>query len=197
MRNVPSDWPQLADEELLELRLSDLPLVIEGTVLESRIAKLAAELESRGLVLPIHYYISSEWFTPEGTTSMAVPFYLVHPRLERLEKAQMLAVEGGDQEWCMRILRHEAGHVIDNAHKLRLRRRRRELFGPSSSEYPSSTIPSPTARASCSTWILGTRRRTPTRTSPRPSPYGSLRSRTGRSGTKAGPRSPSSSTWTS
>ena len=40
---------------------------------------------------------------------MAVPFYLAHPRLERLEKAQMLAVEGGEHEWCMRILRHEAG----------------------------------------------------------------------------------------
>ena len=52
---------------------------------------------------------------------MAVPFYLAHPRLERLEKAQMLAVEGGEHEWCMRILRHEAGHVIDNAYKLRLR----------------------------------------------------------------------------
>jgi hypothetical protein len=147
MPNVPADWPQLPDEELLELRLSDLPIVIEGTVLEGRIAKLAAELESRGLVLPIHYYISSEWFTPEGTTSMAVPFYLVHPRLERLEKAQMLAVEGGDPEWCMRILRHEAGHVIDYAHKLRLRRRRRELFGLSSSPYPEFYDPKPYSKS--------------------------------------------------
>jgi hypothetical protein len=31
----------------------------------------------------------------------------------------MLEVEGGEHEWCMRILRHEAGHAIDNAYKLR------------------------------------------------------------------------------
>jgi hypothetical protein len=122
---VPAEWPQLSDEELLGLRLADLPLRIEGTVLETRIAKLTSELAARDLRLPVHYYISTEWFTPEGTTSMAVPFYLAHPRLERLEKAQMLEVEGGDEAWCMRILRHEAGHVIDNAHKLRLRRKRR------------------------------------------------------------------------
>ena len=84
---------------------------------------------------------------------MAVPFYLAHPRLERLEKAQMLAVEGGEHEWCMRILRHEAGHVIDNAYKLRLRQQRAPLFGSSSSRTPSSTIRGRTARASCSTSI--------------------------------------------
>jgi hypothetical protein len=145
--SVPADWPQLSDEELLDLRLSDLPLAIEGTVLEARIAKLTSELEARELRLPIHYYISTEWFTPEGTTSMAVPFYLAHPRLERLEKAQMLEVEGGDPEWCMRILRHEAGHLIDNAHKLRLRRRRRELFGSSSLDYPEFYDPKPYSKS--------------------------------------------------
>jgi hypothetical protein len=112
---VPEDWPQLDDEALLGLRLSDLPLKIEGTALEGRVAKLRAELEAKGLDLPIHFYISTEWFTPDGTNSMAVPFYLTHPRLERLERSQMLEVEGGEPEWCMRILRHEAGHVIDNA----------------------------------------------------------------------------------
>jgi len=144
---IPADWPQLTDEELLALRLKALPLKIEGSVLEGRIAKLAAELEARGLFLPIHYYISTEWFTPDGTTSMAVPFYLTHPRLERLEKAQMLEVEGGDAEWCMRILRHEAGHVLDNAYKLRLRRRRRALFGPSSLPYPESYDPRPYSKS--------------------------------------------------
>ena len=62
---VPADWPQLPDEALLDLRLADLPLRIEDTVLEARIGKLAAELEARDLRLPIHYYISTEWFTPE------------------------------------------------------------------------------------------------------------------------------------
>jgi len=145
--NIPADWPQLTDEELMALRLADLPLTIEGSILETRLAKLAAELEARELCLPIRYYISTEWFTPDGTTSMAVPFYLTHPRLERLEKTQMLEVEGGDPEWCMRILRHEAGHVIDNAFRLRLRGRRRALFGPSSVPYPESYDPKPYSRS--------------------------------------------------
>jgi hypothetical protein len=78
---------------------------------------------------------------------MAIPFYLVHPRLERLERTQMLEVEGGDHDWSMRILRHEAGHVIDNVYKLRLRRQRRELFGGSSVPYPEFYSPRPYSKA--------------------------------------------------
>lgn len=144
---APPNWADLPDEQLLDLRLADLPLTIEGTVMEGRIAQLRAELERRELHLPIRFYISDEWFTPDGTASMAIPFYLMHPRLERLEKAQMLEVEGGDHDWCMRILRHEAGHVIDNAFHLRRRRRRRELFGPSSAPYPEFYSPRPYSKS--------------------------------------------------
>jgi hypothetical protein len=78
---------------------------------------------------------------------MAVPFYLTHPRLERLERTQMLEVEGGEHEWCMRILRHEAGHVIDNVFKLRLRRQRRALFGSSAEPYPEFYSPRPYSKS--------------------------------------------------
>ena len=140
---APPNWPELSDEELLNLRLADLPLTLAGTVIESRLAELRSELERCELRFPIHFYISDEWFTPDGTASMAIPFYLAHPRLERLERAQVLEVEGGDHDWCMRILRHEAGHVIDNVYKLRLRRQRRELFGSSSIPYPEFYSPKP------------------------------------------------------
>ena len=124
-------------------------------------------------VLPIHFYVSDEWFTPDGTASMAVPFYLTHPRLERLEKAQMLEVEGGEHEWCMRILRHEAGHVIDNVYKLRLRRQRRALFGSSAEPYPEFYDPKPYSKSvRAAHRSRGTRRAIPTRTSPRPSRSG-------------------------
>jgi len=142
-RAVSSNWPDLSDEELLKLRLSDLPLKLKGTVVETRIDQLKQELAARGLNFPLHFYLSDEWFTPDGEASMAVPFYLAHPRLERLEKAQMLAVEGGEHEWCMRILRHEAGHVMDNVYKLRLRRQRRRLFGSPSKPYPEFYAPRP------------------------------------------------------
>lgn len=144
---VPPNWADLPDEELLNLRLADLPIGLEGTVIEARIAQLRAELDARGLKFPFHFYLSDEWFTPDGKASMAVPFYLAHPRLERLEKAQMLAVEGGEHEWCMRILRHEAGHVIDNAYKLRRRRQRRDIFGKSSDPYPEFYTPRPYSKS--------------------------------------------------
>jgi hypothetical protein len=142
-RAITSNWADLGDEELLQLRLSELPLKLEGTLVETRIDQLKRELTARGLDFPLHFYVSDEWFTPDGQASMAVPFYLAHPRLERLEKAQMLAVEGGEHEWCMRILRHEAGHVIDNAYKLRLRRQRRRLFGSPAKPYPEFYAPRP------------------------------------------------------
>ena len=144
---VPSNWPDLADEELIHLCLKDLPLKLTGTVVESRIAQLRSELEARGLKFPLHFYLSDEWFTPDGVAAMAVPFYLAHPRLERLEKAQMLAVEGGEHDWCMRILRHEAGHVIDNVYKLRLRQQRRQVFGKSSEPYPEFYTPKPYSKS--------------------------------------------------
>ena len=48
----------------------------------------------------------------------------------------MLEVEGGDPESCLRILRHEAGHAIDNAYQLQRRPTRRRLFGDPNTEYP-------------------------------------------------------------
>ena len=107
-----ADWP---DEKLLDLKICDLGVRLEGTRLEQRIEQIYDELAEKGLRFRPHCWLSDEWFTPDGIPGVAIPFYLAHPRLERLEKKQMLEVEGGNRAWCMRILRHEAGHAIDNA----------------------------------------------------------------------------------
>jgi hypothetical protein len=143
---LPADWADLTDEELLNLRLCDLPLRIENELAE-RTEQLRSELDSAGLRAQIHFYLSDEWFTPDGATAIAIPFYLAHPRLAKLEEAQMLEVEGGEYEWCMRILRHEAGHAIDNAFKLRLRRQRRKVFGSYKKPYPESYTPRPYSKS--------------------------------------------------
>ena len=143
---LPADWAGLTDEELLNLRFCDLPLRIENELAE-RIEQLRSELTGAGLLANIHFYLSDEWFTPDGATTIAVPFYLAHPRLAKLEEAQMLEVEGGEYEWCMRILRHEAGHAIDNAFKLRLRRQRRRIFGSYKKPYPESYTPRPYSKS--------------------------------------------------
>src|SRR5688572_678153 len=145
-RPLREDWAELGDEELLDLRMADLPLTVEG-ILADRIAQLRSELDDRGLRFPLNFYIADEWFTPDGATSIAIPFYLAHPRLERLEETQMFEVEGGEREWFMRILRHEAGHAIDNAFKLRLRRQRREVFGSPAEPYPEFYTPKPYSKS--------------------------------------------------
>lgn len=144
---LPPDWPALTDEQLLDVRMCDLPLRLEGTMMEPRIVELMRELEDRRLTFPIRCYLSDEWFTPDGMSAIAIPFYLAHPRLEKLEEAQMLEVEGGEHEWCMRILRHEAGHALDNAYRLRLRRQRRQLFGSPSEPYPDFYTPKPYSKS--------------------------------------------------
>jgi len=140
------EWAGWSDEQLLGLRLCDLHLTIEGTELEERIGVINAELASRGLVAP-HYWLSNEWFRPDGVPGIAIPFYLAHPRLAKLELTQMLEVEGGDREECLRILRHEAGHAIDNAYKLRERRTRRRYFGSPWLEYPEYYTPKPYSKS--------------------------------------------------
>ena len=122
-------WIRLPDDELLDQRLCDLGLRLEGTALEGRLARLDAELERAGLRFRPHAWLSTDWFTPDGATGFAIPFFLAHPRLMRLERAQMLEVEGGTHEWCMKLLRHEAAHALDNAYGLHRQRRWREVFG--------------------------------------------------------------------
>jgi len=47
----------------------------------------------------------------------------------------------------MKILRHEVGHAIENAYRVRRRRRRIELFGRSSQKYPASYQPRPYSKS--------------------------------------------------
>jgi hypothetical protein len=117
------DLEGMTDEELLSLRLSDLPVRIEGTPLEERVRRLHFELDESGLRFRPHVWLSEEWFSPDGVPGFAAPFYLAHPRLMRLERRQMLEVEGGTERECLRIMRHEAGHAIDNAFLFRSRPR--------------------------------------------------------------------------
>jgi len=140
-------WAALPDEQLLDLRMCDLGLTIEASVIAQRIADLHTELDSRHIVFRPHYWLSDEWFTPDGVAGIAIPFYLAHPRLEELEESQMLEVEGGDYDWCMKILRHEAGHAVDNAYQLQRRRTRQRLFGPSSTPYPEYYTPKPYSKS--------------------------------------------------
>ncbi len=141
------EWAHWSDDELLDLRLGDLHVQIKGTELAGLIQQLHKELKAHGLLFRPHCWLSDDWYCPDGIPGIAIPFYMSHPRLAKLEQSQMLEVEGGTPDWCMRILRHEAGHAIENAFRLRRRRRRQELFGRTSDPYPDCYLPKPYSKS--------------------------------------------------
>jgi hypothetical protein len=139
-------WAAWPDERLLTLRLKDLKLTLRGSWLAGCLRELNRELKAQGLAVRPHAWISSEWFSPDDTPGIAFPFYLAHPRLMRLERKMIIDVEGGTRAECMRILRHEAGHVVQHAYELHRRRRWQQLFGRSSTRYPRYYRPNPASR---------------------------------------------------
>jgi hypothetical protein len=134
------------DEALLSARLCDLPLRLEGTLMARRVQRLHRELRAHDIVALPHAWLSEEFFSPDGVLGFAIPFYLAHPRLMRLERSQMLEVEGAGEAECRRIFRHEAGHAIDDAYRLHARERYRLLFGDPNEPYPTSYKPRPESR---------------------------------------------------
>jgi hypothetical protein len=134
------------DETLLATRFCDLPLQLEGTLMARRVKRLHRELQARGVVALPHVWLSEEFFNPDGVLGFAVPFYLAHPRLLRLERSQMLEVEGAGEAESRRIFRHEAGHAIDEAYALHNRESYRLLFGDPTAPYPTSYKPRPESR---------------------------------------------------
>ena len=139
-------WQNYSDTRLLNTRLCDLPLRVEGSVIEDRKLRLYEELAAKRLRFRPHFWLSQEWFTPDGVPGIAVPFYLAHPRLTLIERQFMLEAEGATESNCMRILRHEAGHAIDNAYRLHRRKRWKELFGSFNDPYPDAYRPRPASK---------------------------------------------------
>jgi hypothetical protein len=145
-RTPRSAWEKLADKALLQVRLKDLKLTVQDTWLEECMDDLYAELEARDLVIRPHAWLSDEWFSPHDSPGIAIPFYLAHPRLAKLERKMVFDVEGGTRRECMKILRHEAGHVIQRAYALHRRKRWQELFGRATRPYPDYYRPNPTSK---------------------------------------------------
>ena len=139
-------WANYSDKKLLDTRLCDLGLEISGTWLEKPVAQIYSEMQRRGLRLRPHFWLSEEFFCPERNTGIAIPFYLAHPRLKRLERKEMLAVEGGNLAWCMMLLRHETGHAMQHGFALHRRKKWQYYFGNSSQEYPELYKPKPSSK---------------------------------------------------
>jgi hypothetical protein len=132
------DLSNINEDELLNVKICDLPLKIEGTWLQECVEELYKELDSKEIKFKPLCYLTDEWFTPDGEPVVGIPFFLAHPTLMKLERKVMLDVEGGTKNWCMKLLRHETGHAINYAYKLYRRKKWQKIFGKFSADYPDT-----------------------------------------------------------
>ncbi len=136
------------EQELMKTPLCYLDLSIKGSWLEPCLLDLKEELVAKGLQFSPHFWLSDEWFCPDGIPGIAIPFYLLDPELLYLEKKHVGFVEGVTKKNFMKLLRHEAGHAFENAYKLRNSKERINAFGDSRlKKYPHSYRPQPYSKS--------------------------------------------------
>lgn len=128
-------WQDLPDEEILKMRIRDLNVQIQGSAVEPFVQRLYEELDGKGILFHPPCYLADEWLCPDKVPIIGIPFCLAHPRLKHIEQKMMYDVEGGAEESCTKLLRHECGHAMNYAYKLYNRTRWRQLFGPFSAKY--------------------------------------------------------------
>jgi hypothetical protein len=131
----PPDLGTLSDQALLATRLCVLGLRLPGTELAARATFLDRELARHEIAFRPHLWLSTDWFSPDDVPGFAIPFYLAHPRLRRLEARQMRSVEGGTPRSFLQLMRHETGHALDSAYRLHETAEWRALFGPFDAPY--------------------------------------------------------------
>src|SRR5262245_60792730 len=125
-QRVLNSW-ETVRYELLNSRICDLGLGIDGTPVEVPINKLYRELATKGLQFRPEVYVSDSWGCPDEVPVIGIPFYLTDKRLARIEEEQTGEIE--DTQVIMMLLRHEAGHAINYAYKLFQRPDWVEVFG--------------------------------------------------------------------
>ena len=75
----PDEWAGWPDDKLLDLRISQLGVTIEGSALEARLAELQAELDARGCRFSRISGYRPNGSPPMGSRAWRSPFYLAHP----------------------------------------------------------------------------------------------------------------------
>lgn len=130
---------ELSDQDILKLRFKNIQLSLAESEVQDYVDQLYKELEAKGLNFKPQIFFGDEWFSPEGMNAIAVPFYLANTRLKHLEKSMMLEVEGGNPEWFMKLLRHEAGHCFDHCFRFSKRKKWSQVFGSPSQDYAPET----------------------------------------------------------
>jgi len=113
---------------LLNTKICDLGLKIEGSPVEALVQRLYRELEQKKIMkFRPACYLTDEWGCPSGEPVIGIPFYLARPDLAQIEKENN---DLEDNREIMKYLRHEAGHAFNYAYKLHRTPEWKHLFGP-------------------------------------------------------------------
>jgi len=127
---------------ILNKRICDLKLTFDQSFIPDLSSKLSKELKAAKLD---HFnpkiYIGDDWFCPEDSIRISVPFYLLSPELRSLEKRKIGSLEGGTKTEAMKLLRHEAGHCFFHAYQLSKSVECRKTFGSFKQPYTPDNYP--------------------------------------------------------
>jgi len=122
------EQPRPDPPALLDTRICDLGLKLEGSQVEKFVQQLYRELEQKKIAkFRPGVYLTDEWGCPSGEPVIGIPFYLARADLGQIEK------ENNDLESdreVMMYLRHEAGHAFNYAYRLHRTPEWKQLFGP-------------------------------------------------------------------
>ncbi len=129
---------------VLAQKISEMPLKIEGTILETKIQQLYQEMEAKGLVFRPKCYLSDEWGCPDSIPIIGIPFYLADKKLARIEDEYTENLES--EEEIILYLRHEAGHAFNYAYELYKTDEWHSIFGPYSRPYVEDYKPNPLSK---------------------------------------------------
>ena len=105
----PNDW-EGERRSLLDRRISELGLSIQGSLVEKYVDRLYAELDARGLRFHPPVYLSDEWGCPDGTPLIGIPFYLADHRLSRIEEELAVPKDAVSETVCLGLARD--GHSL-------------------------------------------------------------------------------------
>jgi len=119
--------------ELLNTRIDQMGLQVEGSPVEPFVQRLYRELAAKGLKFRPAFYLTDAWGCPDEVPVIGIPFYLADKHLARIEEEQTGEIE--DDQLILMLLRHEAGHAINYAYRLYQDPRWAEIFGPFSRPY--------------------------------------------------------------
>ena len=130
--------------ELLNTRVSDLKLRIDGSPVEPMIRQVRRELAAKGIAFTPSFYLTDSWGCPDEVPAVGIPFYLADRRLARIEEEQTGEIE--DLRTTMMFLRHEVGHALNYAYRLWEWEGWSETFGKFSKPYRDVFLPDPSSR---------------------------------------------------